>query len=82
MDPFKIGDLVQLNFNDGWRTSTYIKDVHSQEDLICTSPYKGIVMEEGLSPAGYPIVKVKFFNSPGIFEFLKEDPKLTLISKS
>jgi hypothetical protein len=79
---YKVGDLVQLNFNDGWRSSVYIKDAHSGSDLICESPYKGIVMEEGVSDAGYWMIKVKFFNRGGIFEFLREDPKLTLISSS
>ena len=79
---FKIGDLVQLNFNDGWRSSVWIKDAHSRSDLICDSPYKGIVTEEGVSPAGYWMIKVKFFNTSGTFEFLREDPKLTLINNT
>jgi len=78
---FKVGDLVQLNFNDGWRSSVWIKDAHSGSDLTCSSPYKGIVTEEGVSLSGYWIIKVKFFNTGGTFEFLREDPKLTLISR-
>ena len=81
-DIFKVGDLVQLNFNDPFRNSAWLSVANSDKHVIVTEAYKGIVFEEARSRGGYEIVRVKFFHTPGVFEFLKEDPKLRLISRS